>query len=310
MPTTPSALAQLKPFSLGTRSLFVKCVPPPRTFFERRAVLAALHKASQQSIEAFKKLQDDSSFIVITGRPDAATTLVSHSPLERIIVSQSSSHDEAATRSAWNPDSDVSGPIATPANPLPANSAAKPTPASTELGLSQKTFTLHIFRTNRSYDHGEEVRKNPLHGPWPGDGAKETFVSAALKRVIPSSAIAPALRDWETGNQLAHESETFADDGPEGAASMLLGKKRLSARESYVLERIRRRGAERETPKVMSGLFQFVEERKAESARAQSETPQSAAAEESQSQANESSFDMTNTKQPNALLNNSALKNC
>lgn len=114
--------------------------------------------------------------------------------------------------------------------------------------------------------------KNPLHGQWPGDssGKTETFISAALRRVVPSGAMAPALRDWETGGQLAHHDvDGFADNhGAEGAASLLLGKKRLSSRESFLLERIRRRGAERETPRIMRGLVAFAEECRAEKASA------------------------------------------
>ncbi|KAI1120754.1 hypothetical protein F5Y10DRAFT_283039 [Nemania abortiva] len=309
MSASPSALAQLKPFSLSSRSLFVKCVPAPRTFYERRAVLAALQKSSQQSIGTFKKLEDNSSFIAITTRPDAAETLIANSPLERIIISQNSSHDAASTRNSWSPDHDVSGPIAAPVHPLPSTSAAaKPTPATAELGLSYKTFTLHIFPTNADYDHREEVRKNPLHGQWPGDGKTETFISSALRRVVPASAIAPALRDWETGNQLAHDADSFADDGPEGAASTLLGRKRLSARECFLLERIRRRGAERETPKVMNGLFQFAEECRAEAAKAQSESSQATATEGPEAETGKSPFDATSAPKSEPLLDDAAFK--
>ncbi|KAI8949125.1 hypothetical protein F4801DRAFT_425113 [Xylaria longipes] len=299
MSTSGSALAQLKPFTLGSRSLFIKCVPAPRTFYERRAVLAVLQRSSQQSIETFKRLQDNSSFIAVTTKPDAATTLIDNSPLERAILSQSSNSDVASTPSTWSSNyDDVSGPIATPVIPLPADVAANPTPASIDLGLSYKTFTLHIFPANAGYDHRGEVRKNPLHGQWPGSGKTETFISAALQRVVPPGAMAPALRDWETGNQLARDGDSFADDAPEGAASMIMGRKRHSAREGFLLERIRRRGAAQETPKVMSGLFLFAEECRTKAAEAQPRPSQDAATKGSQAQ----------TNKPDTLLDNATFK--
>ncbi|KAI1353563.1 hypothetical protein F5Y01DRAFT_312759 [Xylaria sp. FL0043] len=266
MSTSGSALAQLKPFTLSSRSLFIKCDPAPRTFYERRAVLAALQKSSQQSIEMFKKLQDSSSFIAITTRPDVAIDLLNSSPLKRIIVTQDYESDDAFRGF----EEDVSGPIATPVNPLPGGATVKPTPASINLGLFHKTFTLHVFPTNSHYNHREEARKNPFHGKWP-DSSKtpETFVSAALRRVVPSGVMAPALRDWETGNPLARDSDSFAEDGPEGAASMLLGKKRNSARAAFALERIRRREAQQEMPPVMNSLVQFAEQCRTKSANVQ-----------------------------------------
>ncbi|KAJ3578844.1 hypothetical protein NPX13_g1719 [Xylaria arbuscula] len=220
----------------------------------------------------FKKLQDSSSFIAITTRPDAASNLIESSPLKRTIISQDSSDE-----SALSLDDDVSGPIATRINPIPTNSAIQPTPASLDLGLSHKTFTLHIFPTNADYNHREEVAKNPLHGPWPGNGTTETFVSAALRRVVPSGAMAPALRDWETGNPLAHDSDSFADNALEGAASKLLGKKRHSTGEAFFLERIRRRRTNQKTPAVMSSLVAFAEQCRTKSTVSQSNPSQSAA---------------------------------
>lgn len=204
----------------------------------------------------------------------------------------------------------MSGPIATPVSLLPANLAAEPTPASAEVGLSHKTFTLHIFPTNAAYDHRAEVRKNPLHGQWPGDGEAETetFISAALRQVVPPGAMAPALRDWETGNQLARDADSFADDGPEGAASTLLGRKRISALESFLLERIRRRDAGRETPRVMSGLFQFAEECRSRSAESQSELSRGTAPGDSQAQAYESPLNTTRAAKPDMPFGNARLE--
>jgi hypothetical protein len=247
----------------------------------------------------------------VTTRPDAATSLLDNSPLERIVISQDLGNNEVSGQSACDSEIDVSGPIAPPVNPLPADSmTVKPTPASANLGLSHRTFTLHIFPVNAAYNHSEEIRKNPLHGKWPGDGKTETFRSAALKRVIPSSAMAPGLRDWETGNQLARESDSFADNGREGAASMLLGRKRLSAREAFFMERVRRREAEQATPKVMSSLMQFAEEcrTRPRSRRTQSENLRSTTTRRSPAQADKSFHGTTSATKSDALLDDAAFK--
>ncbi|KAI0206771.1 hypothetical protein F4808DRAFT_454689 [Astrocystis sublimbata] len=270
MSTSSAALAQLKQFNLASRSLFVKCAPAPRTFYERRAVLAALQHTSEHSIEVFKKLEDSGSFIAVTTEPEAAKLLLDSSPLERTIPSQNPHSDTVSLPTAFGVSySDMSGAIADPIHPLPADdAAAMETPASAELGLAYHTFTLKIFSTSKDYSHPEEIAKNPLHGPWPSPRSPkpkiESFTSAALQRVMPSGAMAPALRDWDTGNQLARDGDSFADDGPDGAAATLLGNKRHSAREAFFLERIRRRDGAQKTPKVMEGLFKFADECRAE----------------------------------------------
>lgn len=199
----------------------------------------------------------------MTTRPEAATSLLKASPIERTVYSQDISSDGSSSKSVWESEVDLSGPIARPVDPLPADEAT-PTPAFNDLGISQKNFTLHVFLPNANYKHGEEIRKNPIHGRWPGGHRNETFISAALRRVVPSGAMAPALRDWETGNQLAHDGDGFST-GEEGAAAALLGQKRHSASEVFFLERIRRREEEQETPKIMTSLLQFAEDCKTQS---------------------------------------------
>lgn len=84
-------------------------------------------------------------------------------------------------------------------------------------------------------------------------------MSAALYKSIPSGAMAPGLRDWHTANQLSRDSTSFADEGSEGAAAVLLEKKRLSSREPFIMERIRARRNAKEIPSVMRSLAAFVE---------------------------------------------------
>ncbi|KAI0431218.1 hypothetical protein F5Y09DRAFT_202471 [Xylaria sp. FL1042] len=298
MSTSGSALAQLKQFTLGSRSLFVKCTPAPRSFYERRAVLAALQKLSQQSIQMFKRLQDSSSFVVLTTRPEAATKLIDRSPLKRIVVTQGYDSEEALRGF----HEDVSGPIAPPVNPVSSIAAIQPTPASTNLGISHTRFVLHIFPANPSYNHREEARKNPFHGKWPDSAKTDTFVSAALRRVVPSSAMAPALRDWETGNPLASDSDSFADDGPEGASSMILGRRRRTSGAAFALERIRRREGKQETPKVMNSLVKFAEECGVKPVNVQPESSQSTIP---WPQDYEGTSDIMNPKELEALIRNS-----
>ncbi|KAI1270497.1 hypothetical protein F5Y18DRAFT_421991 [Xylariaceae sp. FL1019] len=252
-----SLLSQLKTFSLGPRSLFVKCVPAPKSLYQRRAVLAALQKGSKESIEVFKKLQDDSSFIAVTTNPDTAKELIKSSPLERIIMAQDSTDSESSAQPAWGAAYSNSGPIATPVNPLPADSVPKDTSTSIELGLSHWSFTLHVFSANKDYDHNAEIKKNVLHGPWP-KGGDETYMQAALRRILPSFALEPALRDWETGDQLSNEAEKFT--GLEGATHLFLGSKRGSAQEAFVRERMGKQAAGKKTPKIMRSLFDFAKE--------------------------------------------------
>lgn len=57
MSRKPSALAELLQTSLSSRTVYVKCIPAPANFYERRAVLRTLQSSSQETIETFKKLE-------------------------------------------------------------------------------------------------------------------------------------------------------------------------------------------------------------------------------------------------------------
>ncbi|OTA82506.1 hypothetical protein M434DRAFT_191261 [Hypoxylon sp. CO27-5] len=262
MPRAASAFAELLPTSLSSRTVYVKCIPAPVTFFERRAVLRSVQKLSHETVETFKKLEDNSSFVVVTTKPGTATALVNASPITRVILEQDPNAAGAPNSALWGAEYDMRGTITTPVNPLAPSKLTKTTPALSDLGISYKTFTLHMFAANRTYNHKEAVSKNPLHGPWPSNGInnRETYVSAALYRSVPSGAMAPALRDWHTANQLSRDSTSFADEGAEGAAAVLLGKKRLPSKGVFLMERIRARWNAKETPDVMKSLAAFADE--------------------------------------------------
>ncbi|KAI0137793.1 hypothetical protein F4776DRAFT_83685 [Hypoxylon sp. NC0597] len=261
MSRTASSFAELLPTSLSSRTIYVKCIPAPVTFSDRRAVLRAVQKHTFETVETFKKLEDDSSFVAVTTKPGNATYLVNASPITRVVFEQDPNAASAPNGASWGAEYDMRGTITTPINPLTPSKSTRTTRALSELGISHKTFTLHIFAANRTYNHKEVVSKNPLHGPWPSNGInnRETFVSAALRRSVPSGAMAPALRDWHTANQLSRDSTSFADEGAEGAAAVLLGKKRLSSKEVFLMERIRARRNAKGIPAVMKSLAAFAD---------------------------------------------------
>ncbi|KAL7622749.1 hypothetical protein AAE478_006427 [Parahypoxylon ruwenzoriense] len=257
-----SAFAELLQPSLSSRTVFVKCVPAPVSFFERRAVLRAVQKLSHETIETFRKLEDNSSFVVVTTKPGTAEGLVNDSPITRVVITHdpndSPAEDDKPSWGSWGAEYDMRGTITMPITPIPPSRATKTTPALSDLGFSHKTFTLHMFAANKGYNHKKAVSRNPLHGRWPPTGGRETFMSAALRRSVPSGAMAPALRDWHTSNQLLRDSTSFADGGAEGAAAVLLGKKRPSPREIFLMERIRERWNAKAVPDVMKSLATFA----------------------------------------------------
>ncbi|RYO88020.1 hypothetical protein DL764_008779 [Monosporascus ibericus] len=258
MARTASALSQLLPVSLWERTVFVKCTPAPVTFTERRAVLRALQKNTSEGIEVFKKLKrDGSSFIAVTSQPEAATALINDSPFERTFITEGLS-TAAAKESTWSSVYDLRGTITAPVNPLPKLQGTPTTAPSNEFGLSHRTFTIRCFPPNKTYNHLQVVRSNPLHGPWPENAGRETFISAALRRSIPAGPLAPALRDWETGNQLSRDYVSSPDEGMEGALSILLGQSRLQGNQVYARERRRARLKEKEIPEVMRSLGAFA----------------------------------------------------
>ncbi|XDG04014.1 hypothetical protein ABKA04_003629 [Annulohypoxylon sp. FPYF3050] len=256
---TASAFAELLQTSLSSRTVFVKCVPAPVTFFQRRAVLRAVQKISHGTIETFKKLEDNSSYIIVTSKPGTADGLVNDSPITRVVISQNpSATNELTTTTSWGAQYDMRGSITSPIDPIPPSRVAQTTPTLSELGISYITFTLHMFAANRSYNHREAINKDPLHGPWPPNDGTETFMSAALRQRVPAGAMAPALRDWDTANQLWRGSASFAEEGAEGAAATLFGKKRLSPTEVFLMERIRARQNEAKIPAIMKSLAAFA----------------------------------------------------
>ncbi|KAF3058381.1 hypothetical protein GL218_05304 [Daldinia childiae] len=227
MSSKTSAFADLLQTSLSSRTIYLKCVPAPVSFLERRGILRAVQKLTHETVETFKKLEDNSSFVIVTNKPGTATALVNDSPFMRVLIDQDP-NAASSPSSSWGAEYDIRGSITTPVNPYaPSRLLTRETPALSDLGVSYKVFTLHMFAANKTYNHKEAIRKNPLHGPWPSHNARETFVSAALHRSIPSGPMAPALRDWHTANQLSRDSVSFADEGVEGERRLFFSGKNV-----------------------------------------------------------------------------------
>ncbi|KAI4600682.1 hypothetical protein KJ359_012844 [Pestalotiopsis sp. 9143b] len=248
-----SAFARTLPSSLSSRTLFIKCSPAPSTFTERRAILKALATTGADTkIEVFKKLEDSSSFIAVTTEPESARSLVSESPYQRIVHLQDSAKASLFSTAAWG--ASFRPTITDPVNVQPAEEwreGSGPAGSSnsvehSSLGLTSKTFTIHVFPANPSFSHKRAVELNPLHGPWPRHDGYDTYVSMALKKAVPGGRMSPGLRDWDTGKQISQGSLGREDEGAES----LLGSK---LRRSYFIEK-RRRKAETELPDVMKSL--------------------------------------------------------
>lgn len=275
MSGSSSRLSQLLPISLWDRTVFVKCTPTPTTFTQRRAVLRALQKDTSEGIEIFRKFKvslylahcyegclivnflqrDGASFIVVTTQIEAASALINESPFERTLIVEDSTATEELKKTKWGSMYSSPRTITTPVNLLPKLRPTPITNAENELGLSHTSFTIHCFPPNRNYNHIETVMGSPLHGPWPDNGGRETFISAALRRTVPSGLMAPAFRDWVTGHQLWRDTTNPNDEVGEGALSTILGRSRAQINNR---ERTRARLKEKEAPEVMKSLATFA----------------------------------------------------
>ncbi|KAK6864140.1 hypothetical protein PG990_006424 [Apiospora arundinis] len=149
-----------------------------------------------------------------------------------------------------------------------ANSSSSKAAGSEKEGLSiqRKEFTIHVFPANKDFKHQRMVGRGLLHGPWPlvehnvdasapeGQATvRDTFVSASLRRSVPHGRLAPALRDWDTGRQMAVGRGTAAvfDDRP---AWELIGAGFHG--QAFVQHRMRQREIARKIPAVMRSLVE------------------------------------------------------
>lgn len=90
-----------------------------------------------------------------------------------------------------------------------------------------------------------------LHGPWPVSKVGDTFISAALRKVVPKGIMADAMCDWETGGQLERDAFAPADGKPFKEGRM------------QAVDRVRRREQEARIPAVMRSLRAVAEGREA-----------------------------------------------
>ena len=193
----------------------------------------------------------------MTTRIEIAKALIENSPFERTFIVEDSTKAGQSREPTWGDTSGARRTVTALVNPLPTDLHPTPTTDDTnDLGLSHGTFSIHCFPPNKTFDHLRTVRDHPLHGPWPNNDGRETFISASLRRSVPPGPLAPALRDWVTGGQLSRFTETAADEKGEGALSLLIGRSR---EKTYQWEQIVARKKERNIPEIMHGLARFSE---------------------------------------------------
>lgn len=71
-----------------------------------------------------------------------------------------------------------------------------------------KTFTLWAKPSGTRYNHKTNIRRNPIHGPWPeAEKSDHDFTHFALKEVVPASLAQHGLCDWITGGQLSEDAK-------------------------------------------------------------------------------------------------------
>ena len=193
----------------------------------------------------------------MTTRIEIAKALIENSPFERTFIVEDSTKAGQSREPTWGDTSGARRTVTALVNPLPTDLHPTPTTDDTnDLGLSHGTFSIHCFPPNKTFNHLRTVRTHPLHGPWPDNDGRETFISATLRRSVPPGLMAPALRDWVTGGQLSRFTETAADEKGEGALSLLIGRSR---EKTYQWEQIVARKKERNIPEIMNGLARFSE---------------------------------------------------
>lgn len=91
------------------------------------------------------------------------------------------------------------------------------TPSIAESGPI-KTFTLWVKPSESSYNHKSNIRRNPIHGPWPEvKKSDHDFAYYALKEVVPDSIAQHGLCDWTTGGQLSEDVKLARADQGSGA---------------------------------------------------------------------------------------------
>ncbi|KAK3945910.1 hypothetical protein QBC46DRAFT_62608 [Diplogelasinospora grovesii] len=206
-----SVLSQaLEPAKL--RSVYLRVKPAPSTLSERRSVLRALKQHGE--IEVFKKLHDGSSFISVAAKSGTADMLVTRSPLQYDYVREHAYDSRVPPAYAQ---------LLTPidVNNLPDNGGiykgehiGQGNGGGGGGGGRTKTFTVEIFPAPE-YAHKNRIRASPLHGTWPDERGlfkRDSFTTAALRRMIPKDMSSIGLRDWESGGQI--------EEGSEGGGSM------------------------------------------------------------------------------------------
>ncbi len=149
--------------------------------------------------------------------------LVVNSPLQFDYVPESTTTDHAS---------------ATGEVPRDIYSLHKPTGESD----SRQSFVLRIFPSDT--EHRFQIQKSPLYGPWPENrpcGPVKSFITEALRQVVPNDMSAKGLRDWDTGGQaLKSIDKRYADRA--SLVETIVKRKRARQKETKIALEKRSRG--------------------------------------------------------------------
>lgn len=150
--------------------------------------------------------QDPNTFVCATTKAEVANELVKISPLAFKFVSE----PLQSVRARASPGVyavDVAAPIEIHEVKDDDPDLAQP-PAPESISDPIKTFTVHINPSQSYYSHKEQIRLNPIHGPWPRTLREDQdFIYFALKKVIPNNFALQGLCDWHTGGQLSEAAK-------------------------------------------------------------------------------------------------------
>jgi hypothetical protein len=124
----------------------------------------------------------------VTTNEETVRHLVGKSPLTYQLVRGKKAGNINSVLSSWMSDN-----IAPKPEPLPVSPSATP-PDTDE--IEQKQFVLHIF-ASPEYNHVDAIKSSPIHGPWPRNPNKKSFISATLRQLTPLGIAQSGLIDWD-----------------------------------------------------------------------------------------------------------------
>lgn len=164
--------------------------------------------------------QNEASFISVAATSETARKLIYSSPMDVQFVDEPFDGLSQGTSLFSSSQPGVAPQINPIVNPNITSSI------DNKYGNKATHFTVHVF-PNEGYRHKTVIRYSPLYGPWPKeDAAKETFVYAALDKVVPKNIMArEAFCDWRTGGQLSDDARNMRNQSQNGKLAYIQERK-------------------------------------------------------------------------------------